>query len=556
MFALALAESWRRVRRRINAGGGRLRISGPAPERLLLAPPDLHTGDPTVAQDIYAGQLFFAGENVTVGGTNPFEQQPPTIEWQRQLNSFRWLRHMAAAQNALSSSHARSLVRDWLAINPRPKPGVAWEVETTATRLIAWLCHSVTVVDGAELPEYRQFMKAIGQHVRYLRSTAPQAPDGVPLLMAYIALAYADVCIGGKLAGGAQAKRNLDSELERQILPDGGHISRNPAVLPPLLALLLPLRQSQARLGHAPSTDLVSAVERMMPAIRFFRMGDGSFARFNGVSVTPNDLIATILRYDDALGEPPESASFSRYERINRSGSVLLADTGAPPRGELSNSASAGCLSFELSDGTAPLIVNCGYPPNADGETAKLSRMTAAHSTVTMNDTSSCRFSKPRLVGDDLESRILSGPSSVRSKRDEDADSVTIEASHDGYVRDFGMVHERMLKLAADGGSLMGMDRLVTPDGNSPAHTTKDDAAIRFHLHPTVEIIADDGQQSITLKTAGGQTWIFTCIDARPEVEESVFFASAGGPRSTQQICLHANVSEHNEVRWIFERRS
>ena len=555
MFALALAESWRRLRRRVASAAARLRLSGPVPERLLLAPPDLHTGDPTVAQDIYSGRFFFARETVVANGDNPFEMPPPSIEWQRQLNSFRWLRHMAAAQSPLSSSHARSLIRDWVAANPRPKPGIAWDIDTAAARLIAWLCHSVTVVDGAELAEYRQFMRAIAQHIRFLRTSAPQAPDGVPALMAHIALAYAEVCIDGKAAGGAQARRNLDRELERQILPDGGHITRNPAVLAPLLALLLPLRQSQARLGQSPSQELVSAIERMMPMIRFFRMGDGSLARFNGVSVTPNDLIATILRYDDALGEPPESASFSGYERISLGGSILLTDIGAPPKGELSRTAHAGCLSFEFSCGTAPLIVNCGCLPYPDNKAARLARMTAAHSTVTMNDTSSSRFNKPGFIGDYLESRIIAAPADVRSKRKVGDEDVAVESSHDGYLREFGMIHERMLRLTVDGGSLMGMDRLVTPDGKPPIHATKDAAAIRFHLHPSVEVVSFDEQQSVTLKCANGDIWIFTCIDARPELEESVFFASAGGTRATQQICLHAKVSEQNEIRWIFERR-
>ena len=56
--------------------------------------------------------------------------------------------------------------------------------------------------------------------------------------------------------------RRLVDELERQILPDGGHISRNPGALIELLLDLLPLRQAfaarnvpaAARAASTPST--------------------------------------------------------------------------------------------------------------------------------------------------------------------------------------------------------------------------------------------------------------------------------------------------------------
>ena len=44
----------------------------------------------------------------------------------------------------------------------------------------------------------------------------------------------------------------LAAELERQILPDGGHSSRNPSILVELLLDLLPLRQCFAARGQPP----------------------------------------------------------------------------------------------------------------------------------------------------------------------------------------------------------------------------------------------------------------------------------------------------------------
>ena len=140
--------------------------------------------------------------------------------------------------------------------------------------------------------------------MRTLRRTAHNARDGVPKLQTLIALTYASLCIAGQSRHLKTSARRLVDELERQILPDGGHISRNPDALIELLLDLLPLRQAFSSRNVAPPPALLNAIDRMMPMLRFFRHGDGNFAHFNGMGATPPDLLATVLAYDDARGAP------------------------------------------------------------------------------------------------------------------------------------------------------------------------------------------------------------------------------------------------------------
>ena len=101
---------------------------------------------------------------------------------------------------------------------------------------------------------------------------------------------------------GRGAADRLADELDRQILPDGGHISRNPGALIALLVDLLPLRQVFTSRNLPPPAALLNAIDRMMPMLRFFRHGDGHFVLFNGMGPTRTDLLTTILAYDDARG--------------------------------------------------------------------------------------------------------------------------------------------------------------------------------------------------------------------------------------------------------------
>ena len=556
IIGLALAEGWRRFcRRAFSAGSGRLRFGGPAPERLVIAPPDLNTADPTVAQDIYAGIFFLAGRSVDTAGKSPFRIPPPTPAWEGELHSFRWLCHLEAAGGTLSANNAQALVRDWLAANPRPRKTAAWRPDVAAERLIAWLSHSVLVLENADIGLYRQYLKSIGQHIRHLRRVAGDAPAGMPRLGARVALAYAAVCVAGNASAPKSAYRHLDNELAHQILPDGGHVSRNPAVLPEILAWLLPLRQSFAKLGIAPSPELVSAIDRIMPAIRFYRLGDGGFARFNGCSTTPRDLVATVLRYDDAHGEPYGEAAYSGYQRMVLGQAVVVIDTGMPPPGEMSSQAHAGCLSFEMSSGRSPIVVNCGAPALGEHDSVSAARSTAAHSTAVINDTSSCRFKLEGVIGRYLDQRIIAGPQKVVVQRQDDEETRTVWASHDGYARAFDIVHERSLRLCEQGTLLVGRDRFSGASGKPPRHATRDKVVIRFHLHPSVDSEPLGDGHSLLLWTGEGECWKFTSPQLAPVLEESIFFAAAGGARRTTQIVLQAKAAEHPEIDWSLERQ-
>src|SRR5262249_28989382 len=239
---------------------------------------------------------------------------------------------------------------------------------------------------------YRAFLRSIFRQLRYLRRTAFKARDGYPRLLAAIALALAGLCIAGEPRLLKRATKRLSDELERQILPDGGHIGRNPALLIELLLDLLPLRQAYDARGVATPPALLNAIDRIMPMLRFFRHGDGAFAQFNGCGATAADSLATVLAYDDARGTPVANAPHSGYQRIEAARSILIADTGRPPPYSLSSDAHAGCLSFEFSHNRSRIIVNCGEPSTNRKAWQRVARATASHSTAELNETSSCRF--------------------------------------------------------------------------------------------------------------------------------------------------------------------
>ncbi len=527
------------------------RYAGPTPERLTIAPIDLRTADPTMALDIYAGRWVFSGDGVDVSGFSVFDTVAPTEDWARQLHAFGWLRHLRASDLALSRSNARSLVDEWIRLS-HSHDRIAWTPEIIARRLSAWLSQTPLILDGADYAFYRRFMKSVTKQTRLLRRVAYDGAPGLPRLRVMIALATAALAMADQPRFLKQAARWLDLELVAQVLPDGGHVSRNPGAILETLIDLLPLRQAFTARGQQPSRILISAIDRMMPMLRFFRQGDGSFTHFNGMGDTANDQLATVLAYDDTRAALPVSAPHCGYQRIEAAGTILVADMGKPPPTNFSVNAHAGSGSFEMSVGRQRLIINCGVPRAGSASLRRLARTTAAHSTVTLNDTSSCRFNRG-MVSELLGEPIIAGPTRVDCERRSEPGCTVLDMRHNGYADRYNLIHQRQLILADEGDNLEGIDSFLAPNGKAPGKGGKDIFAVRFHIHPNVAISQLAGNR-ILMQLPDGESWEFETDGPEMVIEESILLSDTRGNRSTEQIVVYGRVQQTASVAWRFHR--
>lgn len=555
LFGREMVRTARRTAARLTAPPDILigaRVNG-----LVIAPHDLRTSDASFADDIYSGLFVFAGRSLVVSGRSPFDYAPPSPEWAEVLYGFGWLRHLRAADTPLARANARAFVSDFL--NGRGDPVYADPVPVMARRLISFLCQSPLVLEGADHAFYQAFIRAIGRTARDLERSLRQGSARPSRLLAAVALCYAGLCCDGIEAILRRATRTLTRELNRQIFQDGGHHSRDPRFAMELLLDLLPLRQSFISRSLDPPQALLQAIDRMLPCLRLLRQGDASLSHFNGQGASDVDHLATLLVYDGPAAQPMRFAPQTGYARLEGGGIVLVADVGAPPRLSYSPRACAGCLSFEMSSGTQRIVVNSGMPLSGP-EMRQAARSTAAHSTVTIADTSSCRFlaTTGRWWGRQLMSRwllenwgpiVLRGPGPVTVEYHGEGSPATLAARHDGYLSEFGVFHERRWRLFADEGRIEGEDAF--PREGRPRRRPED-AAARFHLHPAMRAQLDGG--SVTLVSPKGERWLFSAEGGEVSVEESVYFAGVVGARRTEQIVVRLPMGDGAAIRWQFVR--
>jgi uncharacterized heparinase superfamily protein len=530
----------------------RWRFSSTKTDRLVIAPQDLRTADATRAAEIYAGRFAFAGKVVICDRRTPFEMTPPSDEWASILLSFAWLRHLRAADSAITRANARALIDDWINEQGSWHP-VGWQPEILSRRIICWLSQSPFILQDADARFYRRFIRSLSRQVRYLRRNLKECREGLPRLQALIALTFASLCLQGLSGQLRPTARRLIEELRAQVLPDGGHISRNPGALIELLIDLLPLRQLFSARNLQPPQAINNAIDRMMPMLRFFRHPDGNFAQFNGMGPTPVDLLATVLAYDDARGTPVSNAPHSGYQRIEAGATVLLMDTGRPPPVAVSQEAHAGCLSFEMSWKQQRLVVNCGLPAMNKENWRQVARATAAHSTVTLNDKSSCHFLESKSARRLLAGTpIIAGPRNVRVERSDTAEAANLFVSHDGYAGDFGTLHARNIRISADGGTVEGEDSFLPANGDAIPARAADEYAVRFHLHPAIKANRLSEGRGVILLLPDKEVWTFATQGETVHVEESVYLAGSDGPRRAVQIVIYGHAREKPKLGWSF----
>ncbi|KPF42875.1 heparinase II/III family protein [Rhizobium sp. AAP43] len=517
--------------------------------RLVVAPTDLRAIDPFVAEEILAGRFPLAGRVLETGGQSPFSLELPSRQFAMRLHGFGWLRHVRAYKTQVACQNTRSVVDQWIGLHGSRMTGVAWEPEVTARRIISWLSHSPVVLRDAEAGFYRRFIGSLNLQISHLHREVHTLPEGLPRLKARIALAMASIATEAPRKAVRRAGRQLDRELERQILPDGSHASRNPQASVDLLFDLLPLRQTYINLGHDIPQRLISVIDRIYPAVRFFRHSGGDLALFNGASSALATDLLSVLRYDETAGQPFKALPHAGYHRLAAGETVLLVDAGKPPSARLSDTAHAGCLSFELSSGKNRFIVNSGSPLFAGERLRQLARTTAAHSTVCIGDVSSARITASKFLG----SIMVSAPSAIDIDRQTGPDgSDRLSARHDGYLGRFGVLHERELRINEPGTKIAGRDRLLLPDGLPAPALPSAGAVARFHIHPSITLERID-QRSVRMIAPDGESWTFTLPVGKLVIAEDVFFADVSGIRPSQQLEV---TFEAPEIRWFLAHRA
>ncbi len=509
-----------------------LRISR-VPDAPALPVRDPWPGDPGRGARLLRGELEIGGGVRTLRPGSWGEPATSAVV-DAMAHGFTWLRDLRALGTDAARLRARALVSEWVA-SP-PNEALAHRPDVVGARITAWLGHYDFFAATADDSFRQRLMGRLVSDARSLSAALPTEELDARALTALKGLIAAAVALPEHAGFLTRALRFLPQEIGRQVLPDGCHVERSPAAQ---LAALQDLTEIRALLQAAQATPpaaLANAIDRMAPALRVMRHGDGGLALFNGSKEESSSLIDIALTQAGRGGRGPSSLKDGGFQRLQAGRSVVIVDCGVPPPPGVDRLAHAGTLSMELSVGRDRLIVNCGAFPAGGAQWRDAMRATAAHSTLVIADVSSSE-----LKSEGLGRR----PVVVEAQRQEANGAHWLEASHDGWKKLFGAVHRRRLYVAESGEDVRGEDAV---EAANPQPFT-----LRFHLHPDVNASLQQDGEAVLLRLRNGGGWRLRADGARMSLEESIYL---GGhePRRSEQVVLTGYADGPQQVKWAISK--
>jgi uncharacterized heparinase superfamily protein len=368
------------------------------------------------------------------------------------------------------------------------------------------------------------------QQWKHLARTMPANLSGVAGLQAIRGLVYGALNFEDDDKALGLASDLLRRQLAAEILPDGGHISRNPSAHLHMLRQLAELRAAFKAAGLEVPESVRTAIAAMTPVLKFFRHGDGGLGLFHGSGEETPVVIESVITQTENRGRTLRRLPQTGYERVTAGRSLLLADTGKPaPRGHDTNG-HAGLLSFEFASGRERLIVNCGSGIECGADWRMACAATAAHSTLTVEDTNACEI---------LAAGIAPSSVYITAQRYEQSGTQCLEMTHDAYRGSFGILHQRLLGLSPEGEALHGREILSGTSGRN--------FVFRWHLHPLVQASLMQNGQSALLRAPSGNGWRFRIDHGELGLEPSIYCGN-GTPRRSLQLKVSGVTDEAQTV--------
>jgi hypothetical protein len=298
--------------------------------------------------------------------------------WTYHLNYFEFLRdkdfQKETGEDLIAQyCSARNEIHDGMEPYPISLRGINW--------IKFFLKYSIHKYDTFLYDQYLLLRRSLEYHLL-----------GNHLLENAISLAFAGIYFNQK-EWAAKAIKILQSELEEQILDDGGHFELSPmyhSIILTRLADLYSLMLSNPDASedfNIMRDQLVNTLSAMGSWLSTFRFSNGDLAWVNDASVSMMPAnVDDILDYLDSLNIELAIGTLnsSGYRRINTGTYEMLIDVGAIGPEYLPGHAHADSLNFILNWKGEALIVDTGISTYKSNGTRRNERSTKAHNSISV----------------------------------------------------------------------------------------------------------------------------------------------------------------------------
>ena len=458
-----------------------------------------------------------------------------TLKDYKKLNNFFWLFSIDLKS---SKKICLSIISKWIENNQRYNSDL-WEIDILSKRIISWISNSQLTYDEGDKIFKEKFNKIVFKQVNHLINEIKKSDNYHDKLLGCAAIILTGISYNEDryLEFGLELLKNITKySFDSEFFPK----SRNIRQLIFYLKYFILIRE----LLKDSSNEIPEYLDEII-----FHLGNGydflwgstkHSLLFNGNNESNLDDFDKYLALQKYYFKNKKN-DLGGYSILTNKNVILGMDIGPPPENKFSENYQSGPLSFEVVFKGKKLICNSGYFQDTKKKLNLISRSTAAHSTLVLNNKSVANFKK------DFKGKIFNKFNFKTLNKNVvfEKNYWLIKSSHDGYSRNYGTIHERILEYFPEKNKFVGTDKLIKNKNFTPTSFE-----IRFHLMPTTKVTKTQNKNIILIELENS-AWRFYSENASIDVETGLYFGNKNNYLENQNILIFGSTEKNEqEIKW------
>jgi len=462
------------------------------------------------------------------------------------LHSFLWLTKLDRKN---SKDITKNIIESWIDLFFNYNPDT-WRMEIIAKRIIAWVSNADLTIENSNKEYKKKIFLSLIKQSNFLSKNLNNLSHGPNKIICCAAIILSGIIFKENDLNYKVGIKELEKIVKNYFDETGFPKSRNPEEVFDCLKYLILIREWFKEAQKPIPFFLNEIITRCGSCYTLLSSSCKQFPLFNGASETNHkdyDIFLKNLKYKFSN----KSHEVADFIKIKNKKIEFLIDCGNPPPNAFARHYQAGCLSFELISNKQKIICNSGYGKYLSTKLNSLSRSTAAHSTLYINNTSSCAFQKNKFINKIYGNSLIEKHKIVKKNYIEDEDYFSIVASHNGYEKNFGYIHTRHIKILKKKDKIFGLDELK----RNKNYKSSLIYFVRFHIYPNTKIVKTKAGNSILISLSNGEGWLLQSKTNNFKIEKNIFLGNKNKLINNESISISGVIkNELTSVEWDFER--
>jgi uncharacterized heparinase superfamily protein len=458
----------------------------------------------------------------------------------KKLNNFFWFFSLDLKS---SKKAVQSVISNWINNNHRYN-NKSWDFDLTSKRIISWLSnHELTYDENNE--QYKiKFDLSIQKQANHLLNEIKKSKIFENKMIGCAAIILTGLSYQNNRVYLDNGLSLLKKIIKTSIDSSGFPKSRNIKQLSFYLKYFILIREWFKESQNTIPEYVDETIYYLGINYAFIWKNIQHDILFNGNYISNNDDFDQYLKRFNYTFKN-DNKEIAGYAILKNKKIILAMDIGPNPVGHQSNDYQSGALSFEIISSGKKLISNSGYFANKQNKLNKLSKSTALQSTLAIEDYSSCSFKKSKFSGYVVDQGLKIIDKNIVFE----SNYWKISASHDGYLKKFGSIHDREIEFYPEQIKFVGTDKIIRKNKDK---NIKFD--IRFHIEPDSKVMKTQDNKSILIELEN-EGWKFSCDKFDINIDNGLYFGNKNSYKENHNIFISGITHEAEQViKWEITR--